>query len=124
MSPREGTKAKWDRLVAETEAERAAPLPPEGPRTEAGKALLREWLMLRPDHPPNTARVRDIIEAIEREGASPALDAAVRAVTEYSWGLHLAGTPNEAEAIGLIETLRAEYARLTASAVPTPEPSE
>jgi hypothetical protein len=28
-------------------------------------------------------------------------------IARYSWGLHLAGTPNEQEAIGLIEDLRA-----------------
>jgi hypothetical protein len=32
---------------------------------------------------------------------------AVQAVADYSWGLHLAGTPNEQEAIALIERLRA-----------------
>lgn len=35
------------------------------------------------------------------------LEAALRDITEYSWGLHLAGTPNEAEAIAIIEAGRA-----------------
>ena len=33
---------------------------------------------------------------------------ALQRLLDYSWGLHLAGTPNEAEAIGLIEAARAE----------------
>jgi hypothetical protein len=33
---------------------------------------------------------------------------AIQRLLDYSWGLHLAGTPNEAEAIGLIEAARAE----------------
>ena len=41
------------------------------PRTRAGRHLLNEWMMLRPDYPPNTAKVRDIILAIEREAAAP-----------------------------------------------------
>jgi hypothetical protein len=45
------------------------PTAPVTPRTEAGQRLLKEWMMLRPDHPPNTAKVRDIILAIEREAA-------------------------------------------------------
>lgn len=89
------------------------PLPPEGPRTEAGKALLREWLMLRPDHPPNTARVRDTIIAIEREAASPApldVERLAEILAEYEG---FPGTPS------LKNRAMAEYivARLSRAAV-------
>lgn len=65
--------------------------------------------------------IADFYHEEEREfflaaaAAYPALlDAAeaLRKVTEYSWGLHLAGTPNEAEAISLIEQAREALARL------------
>ena len=39
----------------------------DNPTTAAGLLLLREWMELRWDHPPNTARVRDIIKDIEAE---------------------------------------------------------
>lgn len=43
------------------------------PTTPSGKRLLDEWGWLRADHPPNTALVRDLIVATERDAVAAAL---------------------------------------------------
>ena len=49
-----------------------APDPHTEPRTPSGQRILNEWLMLKPDYPPNTARVRDMIVACEAEASTGA----------------------------------------------------
>ena len=46
------------------------------PSTDHGKRILREWLVLRRDHPPNTALIRDWIVKAEAEARAtpPSLD--------------------------------------------------
>lgn len=45
---------------------------PAAPTTQAGQRILDEWLRLRPDHPPNTAKVRDMIVECEAEARDTA----------------------------------------------------
>ena len=83
------------------------------PRTAAGRALLARWRVPSVGTSMRNEYDLDVkaILAIEAE-ASTGLRAALERLLQYSWSIHLAGTPNEQEAIRLIEQARAIFAEL------------
>lgn len=80
--------------------------------------------------PPRTDHAQHVIDALWVAGRSsdpepaPDLRAVAEKVAAYSWGLHLAGTPNEREAIDLIEELRATLRGAVPALQATGEPSD
>lgn len=84
----------------------------EQPTTKAGQRILDEWLMLRPDYPPNTARVRDMIVECEHEARAasqerPSIDVERHENPDVTRALSFL----EREGIGSIEKSLLRYGR-------------